>query len=75
MPALQMIQQALPTLNAEELEARLELAMKAHAEVAPNGVPYVPPSRYDAIRQYIVEDLALWAQAAHVRRNQPAEQK
>lgn len=75
MPALQMIQQALPTLSGEELEARLELAMKAHAEVAPNGVPYVPPSRYDAIRQYIVEDLALWAQAAHLRRNQPAEQK
>ena len=73
VPALQMIQQALPTLSGEELEARLEMAMKAHAEVAPNGVPYISPSRYDAIRQYIVEDLALWAQAAHVRRAQPAQ--
>jgi len=74
-PALQMIQQALPTLGTEELETRLELAMRAHSEVAPNGVPYIPPSRYDAIRKYIVDDLALWAQAAHMRRNQPAEQK
>jgi hypothetical protein len=73
MPALQMIQQALPTLDEGELLARLEMAMKAHAEVAPNGVPYISPSRYDAIRQYIVEDLALWAQAAHVRRAQPAQ--
>jgi len=40
-------------------------------EVAPNGLPYVPPSRYEAIRQYIVEDLALWAQAAHSRRSKP----
>ena len=47
--------------------------MKAHAEVAPDGTPYISPSRYDAIRQYIVEDLALWAQAAHVRRAQPVQ--
>jgi len=74
-PALQLIQQALPTLSAEELESKLQMALQAHVEVAPNGVAYVPPSRYDAIRQYIVEDLALWAQAAHTRRHQPVAQR
>jgi len=71
-PALQMIAKALPSISEAELEAKLEMAMQAHVEVAPNGIPYVSPSRYDAIRQYIVEDLALWAQAAHARRVQPA---
>jgi hypothetical protein len=71
-PALQMITKALPSISEAELEAKLEMAMQAHVEVAPNGIPYVSPSRYDAIRQYIVEDLALWAQAAHARRVQPA---
>jgi hypothetical protein len=73
VPALQMIMKALPTVSSDELEAKLEMALQAHAELAPNGVPYVSPSRYDAIRKYIVEDLALWAQAAHVRRVQPAQ--
>ena len=71
VPALAMITKALPTVSEDELNARLEMAMKAHAEVAPDGTPYISPSRYDAIRQYIVEDLALWAQAAHVKRAQP----
>lgn len=79
MPAVEMIVNALPTISQQELSDRITMAMQAHAEIAPNGQPYVPPSRYDAIRQYIVEDLALWAQAAHVRRAQPtvspAEQK
>lgn len=71
-PAIRMITDALPTVSAEEVEARLQMVMQAHAEVAPNGQPYVPPSRYDAIRQYIVEDLALWAQMVNVKRSQPA---
>ena len=73
VPALEMIVKALPTVSVDELGAKLEMALQAHAELAPNGVPYVSPSRYDAIRKYIVEDLALWAQAAHVRRAQPAQ--
>lgn len=71
-PALGMIAKALPTVSTDELESKLHMALQAHVEVAPNGVPFIPPSRYDAIRQYIVEDLALWAQAAHTRRAQPA---
>lgn len=73
VPAIQLISDALPTITADELEAKLEMAIQAHAELAPNGAPYIPASRYDAIRKYIVEDLALWAQAAHARRVQPAE--
>lgn len=71
LPAVQMIQDALPQVSREELESRLAMVMQAHADVAPNGQPYVPPSRYDAIRQYIVEDLALWAQMVNVKRSQP----
>lgn len=72
VPAVQMIQNALPAVTAEEIESRLQMVMQAHAELAPNGQPYVPPSRYDAIRQYIVEDLALWAQMVNAKRSQPA---
>lgn len=74
-PAIRLIAAALPTITVEELESKLEMAMMAQVETAPNGVPYVPPSRYEAIRKYIVEDLALWAQAAHSRRHQPAPAK
>jgi hypothetical protein len=73
VPAIRMIVNALPTISSDELESKLEMALQAHAELAPNGVPYVSPSRYDAIRKYILEDLALWAQAAHARRVQPAQ--
>lgn len=68
-PALDMIAKALPTVSQEEIERRMEMALQAHAALAPNGQPYVPASRFDAIRQYIVDDLAIWAQAQHVRRN------
>lgn len=71
-PALRLIAGTLPSVTVDELEAKLEMVMQAHVEIAPNGVPYVSPSRYDAIRKYIVEDLALWAQAAHLRRAKPA---
>lgn len=71
MPAVQMITNALPNISVEDIESRLTMVMQAHAEVGPNGQPYVPPSRYDAIREYIVEDLAVWAQMVNVKRSQP----
>ena len=74
-PALRLIAGTLPSITVDELEAKLELAMQAHVEIAPNGVPYISPSRYDALRQYIVEDLALWAQAAHAKRAKPATEQ
>ena len=71
MPAVQMITDALPNISVEDIESRLTMVMQAHAEIGPNGQPYVPPSRYDAIRQYIVEDLAVWAQMVNVKRSKP----
>jgi hypothetical protein len=71
-PAIELISTALPTVSQEELASRIGMVMQAHAERAPNGALYVPASRYDAIRQYIVEDLAIWADAQHKRRQVPA---
>jgi len=68
-PALEMIAKALPSVPVEELAEKFQMAMYAHVERAPNGEAYVPASRYDAIRQYILDDLAVWAQAQHGRRS------
>jgi hypothetical protein len=70
MPALEMIAEALPSISMDELAEKFEMAMYAHVERAPNGEAYVPASRYDAIRQYILDDLAVWAQGQHSRRLQ-----
>ena len=69
-PALDMIAKALPSVPVEELAEKFQMAMYAHVERAPNGEAYVPASRYDAVRQYILDDLAVWAQAQHGRRSQ-----
>jgi hypothetical protein len=71
-PALSLITQTLPTIQLAELETRLADAMQAHAVIAPTGDRYIPASRYDAVRKYIVEDLALWAQMAHRYRSESA---
>jgi len=71
-PALSLIAQTLPTIQMAELETRLADAMQAHAVIAPTGDRYIPASRYDAVRKYIVEDLALWAQMAHRHRSESA---
>lgn len=70
VPALEMMVRALPTLSMEELEGKLQMAANANAETAPTGTRYIPASRFDAIRQYIVEDLAVWAQMQHARRSE-----
>lgn len=64
-PALQLITQALPTVNRDELDERLTYAMQAHLVQGPGGIPYLPQSRFAAVRKYIVEDLARWAQMVH----------
>lgn len=68
MPALDMIAEALPAVPIDELAQKFQMAMYAHVERAPNGEPYIPASRYDAVRQYILDDLAVWAQAQNGRR-------
>lgn len=70
-PAINMIVTALPTIAPDELLERFTYAMQAHVEKAPNGQAYIPASRYDAVRKYIVDDLASWAQFQHSRRAQP----
>jgi hypothetical protein len=67
-PALSLIAQSLPNVSAEELSDRMMYAMQAHVEKGPGGVPYIPASRYEAVKQYIVRDLAPWAQFEHQRR-------
>lgn len=69
-PALSIITQALPTIQQEELDERLALAMQAHLVLGPGNVPYLPESRYAAVRKYIVEDLAPWAQMVHASRSE-----
>lgn len=70
VPALDMIAQNLPSVTVEELEEKLGIAAMAHADTAPSGSRYIHPSRFDAIRKYIVEDLAIWAQVQHARRSE-----
>lgn len=70
IPALNTIVQALPSVTVEELEERLQYVAIANAEAAPTGQRYIPPSRFDAIRKYILEDLAVWAQMQHARRTE-----
>lgn len=69
MPALNMIVGALPSISVDELAEKFQMAMYAHVERAPNGEAYVPASRYESIRQYILDDLAVWAQGQHARRS------
>ena len=67
-PAIKMIADALPTVTQDELAERMVSAVQAHARQAPNGNIYIPEESYDAVRNYIVEDLAFWAQMQHGRR-------
>ena len=69
-PAMDLIVQALPTVTAEELDERMTYAMQAHLVLGPGNVPYIPASRYAAVRKYIVEDLARWAQMVHQDRTE-----
>jgi hypothetical protein len=70
-PAIELITNALPSVTPEELEERMAYAMQLHAQVGPNGQPYLPASQFESARQYIVNDLALWAQMMHARRSEP----
>ena len=69
-PALRLMEQALPAVSRDELDERLAVAMQAHLVRGPGGVPYLPESRYAAVRKYIVEDLARWAQMVQMERSE-----
>jgi hypothetical protein len=67
-PALALIADRLPNVSLDELASRMQYAMQAHVERGPNDVSYIPTSRYQAVKEYIVRDLAPWAQFEHQRR-------
>jgi hypothetical protein len=73
VPALAMIQEALPTVEMGEMEERIAYAMTLHAEQAPNGGKYLPPSQFAKLRQYLVQDLVFWAQMQHAMRTEGKE--
>jgi hypothetical protein len=68
-----MIQEALPTVEIGEMEERIAYAMALHAEQAPNGSKYLPPSQFPKLRQYLVQDLVFWAQMQHAMRTEGKE--
>jgi hypothetical protein len=68
VPAMQMIAKSLHTVSEAELEQRIERTLRQYAVAGPGGRLIVPPAAYDELRQYIVEDLAPWAQATHAKR-------
>jgi hypothetical protein len=70
-PAFDLIVKALPAVNFDELAERFTYAMQAHMERAPNGQPYIPVSRYEQVRKYLIDDLAVWAQIQNARRAEP----
>jgi hypothetical protein len=71
-PAVELIADALPYITKDELYEKVAFALQAQAERAPNGELYVPASRYDAVRKYIVDELAVWAQFHNQRRKSAA---
>lgn len=68
-PAIGMLADALPTLSTDELAEKCVLGIQPYMELAPNGQPYVPAHKFDRVREYILEDLAYWAQLQHGKRS------
>jgi len=69
-PAIGMLSDALPTVSTDELAEKCVLGIQQYMELAPNGQPYVPSHRFEAVREYILEDLAYWAQLQHSKRSE-----
>jgi hypothetical protein len=70
-PAIGMIVNAFPTVTESEVSAQLARSISPYLVTAPNGEPYIPESRYQAVRDVIVKQLAVWANMVHVSRNAP----
>ena len=69
-PAIGMLADALPTVSSDELAQKCVQGIQQYMELAPNGQPYVPSHKFDAVREYILEDLAYWAQLQHGKRSE-----
>ena len=68
-PAIQTIADALPNVTADELAERMVMSLQPHLRQGPNGAQYIPEESYDAVRNYIVDDLVFWAQMQDSRRS------
>ena len=68
-PAIQTIADALPNVSSDELAERMVMSLQPHLRQGPLGDPYIPEESYDAVRNYIVDDLVLWAQMQNHRRS------
>jgi hypothetical protein len=64
-PSIEMITKALPEVSEQEIAAHMHLFL---AREAVDGV--VHPSRYDAVKQYIVQELVPWAEQVNASRTQ-----
>ena len=69
VPALQFLAEKFPTVTPDELEARVEAAIRPYATQG-----FVPPEAYDAVRQAIVRDVVPFVEALHVERETPVRQ-
>ena len=72
LPAIQTISDALPSVTSAELAERMVMSLQPHLRQGPLGDPYIPEESYDAVRNYIVDDLVLWAQMQNHRRSSEA---
>jgi len=73
-PALETINNALPSVTVDELSERMAKGLRMHTRTGPDGQPYIPPESYDEVRSYILEDLSYWAQVQHQKRNNSSPQ-
>lgn len=65
-PALDLIASAVPTVEPEELVAKVTLYVKQ----LEGRKGYLTPDQYDAVSQYLVEEVAPWAQSLNEARNE-----
>lgn len=68
VPAIETITQALSTVGAEEIGARLVLVQERYKVHTPMG-SYIPPSAYPQVKQALIADILPWAQQLHESRD------
>lgn len=74
-PALTLLEQHLPNVSKEEMAERTMRQLQSHYRKGPRGVMYLPPESHDALRDYLVNDLAVWAQGQNQLRGGAATSK
>jgi len=65
-PALESIADAVPTIEPEELVAKVSLYVRS----LEGRRGYLTPDQYQQVSQYLVDEVAPWAKALHERRSE-----